>query len=61
MCTFDLNLGQSGLYLGFFVWGGGESTLKIFLEPRRDGKNFLGLLGGHAPLENVEKIVLRIG
>ena len=52
----------SGFYLGFFVWG--EVDPKKFLEPRSGAKNFFrpsrGVLG-HAPPENFEKIVFRIG
>ena len=42
---------------------GGESILKKFLSHASASKIFLGLLGvlGHAPLENFENIVFRIG
>ena len=44
---------------------GGKPILKKIFEPRgSDKKNFLSLLGGgpeHAPPENFENIVFRIG
>ena len=46
-----------------FLFGGGVDPKKIFGETQRREKSFLGLLRclGHAPPENFEKIVFRIG
>ena len=54
----------SGFYLGFFVWRGGESILKKIFESRGGEKKiFRPSTGvrGHAPPENFENIVFRIG
>ena len=55
----------AGFYLGFFVWGeGGKSILKKMFEPRGTRKKFFRpsrRVRGHAPSENFENIVFRIG
>ena len=56
--------GRQGSIWNFLLGRGGESILKKSFEPRGGEKTFFRPsrgVRGHAPLENFENIVFRIG